>query len=139
MNNDQRRRPTEKEIADAKAYGDAKRYLVERAEKRLAHTFDNHNREPMTMLALLNAAWDMADRNKVSAPERFLAMKHIFMNAVGQLTGSIVQEAAFQEAGEIPEDAWSDLKPSEHVAPENDAPGPYTAEDITGNDEGSVH
>lgn len=118
-----------KDIEDARAYSDARRYLIERAEKRLARAFEDTNREPMTMLALLNAAWEMCARHQYSNETRHIAMKHIFMNAVGKLSGAIVQEAVVEDvAGPIPEEAWTDTDQSlaEKFAPK-------------GGDDGSVH
>lgn len=90
--NDERRPPTKQAIEDARAYRAAITYLVERAEKRLAHSFDDDNREPMTMLALINAAWEMVKKYEVTDPDRFEGYKAVFMNAVGHLTGAIVEQ-----------------------------------------------
>lgn len=89
--------PTGKDREDAKAYGEAREYLIERAEKRLAHRFHDHNREAMTMLALLNASWEMAARYQVSHPEKFDAFKAVFMNGVGALTGAIVDQVEIDD------------------------------------------
>lgn len=100
-------RPTQQDLDDAKAYGDACRYLIERAEKRLAHAFDDQRREALTMVVLLNAAWDMCKRHEVTDPTRFHAMTAAFMSGVGKLTGAIVEEEVVEALSG--KDAWNEL------------------------------
>ena len=88
--------PTQKDIDDAKAFRQAIEYLIERAEKRLQFRFDDYNREPMAMLALLNASFDMAKRYKDKEPARFEAMRAVFMSAIGKITGAHVEQIVEQ-------------------------------------------
>lgn len=92
--------PTQKDIENAKAFREAIDYLIERAEKRLQFRFDDTNREAMTMLALLNASYEMAKRHETKRPELFDALRATFMAGIAKITGADVRQIGDETEGE---------------------------------------